>query len=307
MRWAVVVLVGLLACGVVRGEEPTALGPGDHQRRLVVDGRERACRVHIPESYVASTPMPLVLALHGAGMEGSMMVWFSGMNAKSDAAGFVVAYPTGTGIGPFCTWNAGGFVGPLAEDRPDDVKFIAELLDDLSRVINIDSRRVYACGMSNGGMMCYRLAAELSDRIAAIAPVAGTMAIEVSNPQRPVSVLHFHGTGDRVVPFERTPGQPRPFIKFQGVAESIATWVKLNQCAAKPEEETLVDDDRDFKVTRKTYRGGAEDTEVALVTIENGGHTWPGRKPPVGFVGRSTLAISANDLIWEFFQQHPMK
>lgn len=135
-------------------------------------------------------------------MDGSMMVWFSGLNKKSEESGFIVVYPSGTGVGPFRTWNAGGFSGKMAEGKADDVAFIGKLLDDLNGFVKVDEKRVYACGMSNGGMMCYRLAAELFDRIAAIAPVAGTIAIEDSKPKRPVPVMHFHGTKDDLVPFE---------------------------------------------------------------------------------------------------------
>jgi polyhydroxybutyrate depolymerase len=166
---------------------------------------------------------------------------------------------------------------------------------------------IYACGMSNGGMMCYRLAAELSDRIAAIAPVAGTIAIEDSKPKRPVPVIHFHGTKDTFVPFLMAKGKTPAFMKFKGVEDSIQTWVKLNGCEQKPKTDTLSKEADEMKVTRKTYGGGKDESEVVLIVVEEGGHTWPGRQPPVGFVGRSTKNISANDLMWEFFQKHPMK
>jgi polyhydroxybutyrate depolymerase len=96
-----------------------------------------------------------------------------------------------------------------------------KLLDDLARVVKVDQKRVYACGMSNGAMMCYRLAAELSERIAAITPVAGTIAIEVSKPKRPVPVLHFHGTRDTFVPFKMSKGKTPSVLKLKGVEESI--------------------------------------------------------------------------------------
>ena len=118
--------------------------------------------------YDPKKPAPVVLALHGAAMNGPMMVWFSGLDKTSDKEGFIVVYPSGTGTGPFLTWNAGGFKGKMAEGKADDVAFIGKLLDDLDTVVKMDEKRVYACGMSNGGMMCYRLAAELSDRIAAV-------------------------------------------------------------------------------------------------------------------------------------------
>src|SRR4051812_3080041 len=187
-------------------KQPDPLGPGDHTRTLMMGEQKRTYLVHVPKGYDPKKPAPVVLALHGAAMNGPMMVWFSGLNKKSDEAGFIVVYPSGTGIGPFLIWNAGGLKGKLAEGRADDVAFIGKLLDDLGTVAKVDEKRVYACGMSNGGMMCYRLAAELSDRIAAIAPVAGTIAIEKSKPKRAVPVIHFHGSKDNIVPFEMKKG-----------------------------------------------------------------------------------------------------
>jgi polyhydroxybutyrate depolymerase len=115
-------------------------------------------------------------------MNASMMQRFSGMNGKADEAGFIAVYPNGTGAGPFLTFNSGGVEWELVKKQPNDVTFVSQLLDDLATVVSVDPKRIYATGMSNGGMMCYRLAAELSDRIAAIAPVAGTMA--VTRPSR---------------------------------------------------------------------------------------------------------------------------
>ena len=166
---------------------------------------------------------------------------------------------------------------------------------------------LYATGISNGGMMCYRLAAELSERIAAIAPVAGTIAIDESKPKRPVPVIHFHGTKDNLVPFEAGKGKKPSFVKFEDVEGSIRTWVKLNGCEAEPKTDTLSKDGDETKVTRKIYGGGKDGADVVLIVIEDGGHTWPGQQPPVGFIGKSAKNISANDLMWEFFQKHPMK
>jgi polyhydroxybutyrate depolymerase len=283
------------------------LGAGDHTRTLDFGDQKRTFLVHIPKSYDPKKPTPVVLALHGAAMNGPMMVWFSGLNKTADESGFIVVYPSGTGTGPFLTWNAGGFRGKMAEGRADDVAFIAKLLDDLATVVNVDAKRVYACGMSNGAMMCYRLAAELSDRIAAIAPVAGTIAIDESKPTRPVPVIHFHGTKDTFVPFEAPKGNASAFMRLKGVEDSIQTWVKLNSCDDKAKADVLSKDGDDMKVTRATYSNGKDGSEVVLITITDGGHTWPGMKPPAGFMGKSALNISANDLMWEFFQKHKLK
>jgi polyhydroxybutyrate depolymerase len=285
-----------------------SLAPGDHNRSLKIEEQPRSYLVHIPPKYDPQKPTPVVLILHGAMMNGAMMVPFCGMNEKADEAGFVAVYPSGTGAGIFLTWNAGGFGGQVADKQPDDVKFIAALLDDLATVVNVDPKRVYATGLSNGGMMCYRLAAELSDRIAAVAPVAGTMAIEKADPKRPVPLIHFHGTADTFVPFSG-PGKGTPqFIFFKSVEDSIQAWVKIDGCEEKPETTDFPDKANDgTTVQRKLYGQGKDGAEVVLVVIAGGGHTWPGKQPPIGFIGKSTKNISANDLIWEFFEKHPMK
>ena len=114
------------------------------------------------------------------------------------------------------------------------MQFIARVLDDLESVVHVDKKRVYATGISNGGMMCYRLAAELSDRIAAIAPVSGTLSIDVAKLKRPVPVIHFHGTADTFVPYNGPNERTAKLLKFKSVEETIAIWAKLDGCPAKP-------------------------------------------------------------------------
>lgn len=278
---------------------------GDHTREMKIGDTFRSYLVHIPPSYDASKPTPVVLVFHSAMMNGALMARYCGLSEKADRSGFVVVYANGTGSTPlFLYWDAGGVRGRVS----DDVGYVAKLLDDLATVVNVDTRRVYAAGMSNGAMMCYRLAAELSDRIAAIAAVAGTMAIEDCRPRRPVPVIHFHGTRDGLVlyggPDERIPKN----LKFLSVDDTIRAWVRANGCPEVPVIEALPDIAREGTTVRKTsYGPGKDGAEVVLYTIEGGGHTWPGREPRVNFLGKSTLDISANDLMWEFFQKHPMK
>ncbi|HVJ86435.1 MAG TPA: PHB depolymerase family esterase [Caulifigura sp.] len=283
------------------------LPPGDHTRKLTVDGRERSCLVHIPRQYKPDQPTPVVLILHGARTNGAITVAVTGMNAKSDSAGFIAAYPNGTGTEPFLYWNAGQKTARIVQENPDDVKFIRLLLDDLATVVNVDANRVYATGLSNGGTMCYRLAAELSDRIAAIAPVAGTMAIPEPRPRRPVPVIHFHGTADATVRYDgRNSGALQP---LKSVDETVETWRKINGCPTPPTRTDLPDlNPKDGATVRRTqFPPGKEGEEVILYTIQNGGHTWPGQKSLLPTLGNSTLDISANDLMWDFFTRHPLK
>ena len=286
--------------------EPEKLGPGDYSRTLEIDSLKRSYLVHVPPQYDATKPWPVVLIFHGAGMNAALMQGFSGLNNKADDAGFVAVFPNGTGAGPFLTFNSGGVEWELVKKQPDDVAFVSRLLDDLAAVVHLDAKRVFATGMSNGGMMCYRLAAELSERIAAIAPVAGTMAVTEAKPKRPVPVLHFHGTEDLLVPYGGPDQRAPKFLTFKSVEDSVAAWVKLDGCRETPLVEELPDAvDDGTKVTRQTYRSDAGH-EVVLVTVSGGGHTWPGRQPPFGLIGRSTRDISATDMIWDFFVRHPM-
>ena len=148
----------------------TGLGPGDSVRSVKMGDETRTFLVHVPKNYDPKKPTPVVLILHGAFTNAAMTVHFTGMNEESDKAGFIAVYPNGTGSTDlFLFWNAGMGRLQAGKKQPDDVAFIGKVLDDLATVANVDSKRVYATGISNGGMMCYRLAAELSDRIAAIA------------------------------------------------------------------------------------------------------------------------------------------
>ena len=157
-------------------------------------------------------------------------------------------------------------------------------------------------------MMCYRLAAEMSDRIAAIAPVGGTMALGDVKPAQPVSVIHFHGTLDTLVPFEGGQGRKAPLLTLKSVEDSVSSWAKLNGIGRPPKEAEAISKNTDeLKVTRQEFGTGNEGTEVVLIVIEGGGHTWPGAEPPVKFLGKSTMTISANDLMWSFFDKHPRK
>lgn len=145
----------------------------------------------------------------------------------------------------------------------------------------------------------------MSDRIAAIAVVAGSVAVEECKPKRPVPVLHIHGTADNVVAFQMTEKNMPPFMKLKSVQESIKMWVKLDCCAEQPEVEQISKPD-DLKIIRKRHNHGKNGSEVVLVEVEEGGHTWPGMPPPLKMFGKSAK-MSANDLIWDFFQKHPMK
>ena len=301
MQYAFLVAVAL-AFG-----QPEALGAGDYERTLTVDSLKRTHLVHVSAKYDPKKPAPLVLALHGAAMTGKLMEFFTGLNKTSDEHGFIVVYPNGTGAIP--TWNAGLFPGELNKfQKADDVKYLGKVLDDVESVLKIDRKRIYVTGMSNGAMMSYRLASEMSDRIAAIAPVAGTMALEKYEPRRPVPVLHFHGTKDPLVPFDGPDKKKDPLklLRFRSVDDSIQACVKANACAEQPVENEIEVKEDKLKIKRKVY-AGKNNADVVLYTIENGGHTWPGSALSPPFLGLSTKNFNANDVIWEFFRGYALK
>ncbi|MCE9605779.1 MAG: polyhydroxybutyrate depolymerase [Planctomycetia bacterium] len=303
--------LALLTCFALAADAPKPpepLTPGEHRRTVVVGEVERTFLVHVPTNYDHTKPTPVVLCYHGAATNGLITVALTGLNAKADAETFIAVYPNGTGRnGVIFVWNSGGIPSGVDESKRDDVAFTRQILDDLTTVSNVDPKRVFATGISNGGMMCHRLAVELSDRIAAIAPVAGTLALEKPEPKRAVPVLQIHGTADTFVAWNG-PGQRIPkLVKFRSVDDTIKFWVEHDACVEKPIVEALPDKSDDgTTVSRTTYAGGKQGSEVVLVKIDGGGHTWPGREMNIAILGRTTKDIAANDLIWEFFKKHPM-
>jgi polyhydroxybutyrate depolymerase len=291
------VLIATLALG-----QPEPLGAGDHQHTITVDNLKRTHWIHVPPKYDPKKPTPVVLALHGATMIAKAMEGGTGLSKAADANNFIVVYPNGTGF--LQTWNAGLFPGDF--NKVDDVKYLGKVLDDVEAAFNVDKKRVYATGLSNGAMMCYRLAAEMSGRIVCIAPVGGTMAIEKYEPKRPVPAMHFHGTKDPLVPFDGPAKETPKFLRFRGVDDTVTACAKANGCAEKATEIEVDLKDEKLKVMRKEYAGGKAKAEVVLYTIENGGHTWPGAISPA-FFGASTKNFSANDAMWEFFKKHALK
>jgi len=284
------------------------LTPGDHTRSLESGGRTRQYLIHIPPQYDGQEETPVVLVFHGGAMNARAIQLHTGMNKKSDEAGFIAVYPDGTGwLKKMLTWNGGNCCGYAMRNKVDDVAFVNALLDDLAKVVKVDARRVYATGISNGAILSYLLASELSNRIAAIAPVAGPMGTASCSPKRPVPVIHFHGTNDTFAPYEGRQGKGLTLTIFYSVEHSTNNWVKANGCTGEPKTEELEDQHEDgTKIIRKVWGNGKQGSEVVLITIVGGGHTWPGIQPRVKYLGISTKEISANDMMWEFFKKHPM-
>jgi polyhydroxybutyrate depolymerase len=205
-----------------------AVAYNDHDGTIELDGRTRNYFVHTPPAHTGKAPLPLVLVLHGATESAENVERLSGMSAKADQENFLVVYPTGTGrLKNVPTWNAGACCGYAMENKIDDVAFLRALLEKVEKDYSVDPKRVYAAGISNGGMMSYRLACELSDKFAAISPVEEAQDLPC-HPTSPVSVIVFHGTANHLVPFNggSTPYQLGSVRSDTCVADTVAFWVE---------------------------------------------------------------------------------
>lgn len=274
---------------------------GTHDRSIEFGGLTRTYRVHVPTTYKKAEAAALVLAFHGRNGTGQAMSKLSNFEEVSDQKGFILVYPDGVSR----SWNAGNGAGPAERRQVDDVGFTSELIDDLSRQFNIDRRRVYATGMSNGAMFVHRLACELSGKIAAVAPVAGTIATKIEEgckPARPVPVLQVHGTDDTGSPWAG--GRTLGGGQVVSVADTIRAWAARNQCASTPKVTNPAPG-----VSCETYAACGGGAEVMLYRVEGGGHTWPGGHQylPKVIIGETNRTVSASQLIWDFFERHPLK
>ncbi len=271
-----------------------------------VGGVVRRYLVHIPASYDSAQPTPLVLALHGGGGDMQHMAKDEhyGIVGKSDRAGFIVAFPNGTGAmgDKFATWNAGACCGKARDNRIDDVAFVRALVADLQRRYAIDPARIFAMGMSNGGMMSHRLACDAADLFAAVASVAGTDNTLACAPARPIPVLHIHARNDDHVLFEggAGPGAFRDESKvtqFVSVPQTISNWIARNNCRGAAREVLAVPGAR-----CEVHDGCAGNARVELCVTEDGKHSWPGGGVTTLSRQQPSQAINANDVIWDFFQ-----
>lgn len=275
-------------------------------KTITVEGRARTYLLNLPPGYYKSDSavFSLVIGLHGTGGRASQFERDYGLTEKANDAGFIVVYPEGVqsnGLLGVRTWNAGKCCDYARDNNVNDVLFMRELIDLLTATYRIDARKVYVTGMSNGGMMAYRLACEMPDKIAAIAAVSSTLIVAgPCRPSNPVPILHMHSVLDTKVPY--TGGIGIGGYYFPPVDSVLNAWSSENACAVAGE---VVTDNAAYRFTKWSSCEGGVTIECYLT--QDGGHAWPGGTKSGGWADTPSAVIDANDLLWDFFQRFEIK
>ncbi len=288
------------------------VAPGDSRIPFAADGVDGFYLRHVPPSAQPGRALPLVVDLHGYAESAPIQAQMSQLGRFGDTHGFSTITPQGQG--PIPLWNA--------TPRSADIRFIGSLLDEAERTLCIDEQRVYVTGLSNGAMMTSGVACAYPTRVAAVAPVAGIEDFTGCHAARAVPVVAFHGTADPFLSYtgglgakslalpapdgsNRSLGQSGAASATRGpsIPQTTAAWARRNRCAATPTSTRVASD-----VTLIRYRC-PNHADVELYRITGGGHTWPGSefsRAIASVTGPTTFSISANEIIWRFFQAHPL-
>jgi polyhydroxybutyrate depolymerase len=264
---------------------------------------ERTYHCYIPRRCQLGQPMPLVMVFHGGGQgTGERIAHVTGFNQLAEQKGFLVLYPNAIDY----HWRDGReqkrnrLTTKVLDPSIDDVGFVDALIDKIQENNDVDSSRIYATGISSGGFFTQRLACELSDRIAAFASVASTFPtklIDCCKPSRPVSILLIGSQTDPYVPWK---GGDLHGTQILSVSETIDFWRKNNRCDLESEREIAVD----FEKIR--YFSCSSQSEVVLMRIIGGGHTWPGGRGQPRLIVGPTSQVDATATIWNFFERHSL-
>ena len=313
-----VFILGAVGAGQTNPEAKLP-GPGAHSLTLRVGELNRHYIVHVPLNGGGS-PLPVVIMFHGGGGTGRWAMQESGWPHKADQESFLAVFPDATSPDPTTpsrlgtngqTWNDGSGRFHAGRKNIPDVAFVNAMIDDLSARFNVNRRRVYATGFSNGASMAFRVGVELSARIAAIAPVAGALWVKPPKLDRPVSLYYITGDADPLNPFAggvpefATGGASREMASKSKPAprENVVTWSRLLGCQPEP-KATLTSPG----VTTEVYSGERDGCEVRFTVIKDHGHIWPGGGSllPESMVGKASGKFRATDAIWSFFEKHSL-
>jgi len=251
-------------------------------KQFMHDDSLRKYFTYVPPLNPNQDLFPLVIGLHGTSSDGLSFIFIAELPPKADEEQFIVACPNGLDFGEYTYFNCGGGFEQLT-DSTDDVGFISRIIDSMIMNYPIDTTRIYAMGHSNGSAMSYRMAAEVSHRIAAIGANSGQMTLESCDPEFPVPILHMHGLSDNLIPYEGSDIIPH-------VDSVIAIWREVNDCDSI--HDTIYNQPGIIGKRWNSYSGA---TDIELYTIQEGGHQWP---------KETTLDIQATNVFWDFLIQH---
>jgi polyhydroxybutyrate depolymerase len=264
---------------------------------IYVGNQYRTFLMYIPAIYNGSTPRPLIFNLHGYTSTSSAQQLYSNFYSIADTANFLMVFPQGTSNSGQPFWNAGINPGLV-----DDIGFLSALIDSIDLNYNIDLNCVYSTGMSNGGFMSYTLACELSNRIAAVASVTGSIFTTQSGPNctpgRPIPVMQISGTADATVPYTG-------LSNMEPIDTVVSFWVNNNNCNSTPVFTQIPNINLFDGCTAEhyVYTGGTSNSSVELYKIINGGHTWPGAPISIGITNQD---FNASAEIWRFFRKYKL-
>jgi polyhydroxybutyrate depolymerase len=294
----------LLVLGCSNGDDPGPVPKFRDYQSTRVDGRTRTFLLNLPPSYYSGPAnFPLVVAMHGTGGDAYQFEQDYAFSRLANDKEFVVAYPEGVrgnGLLGIRTWNAGYCCDYASENNVDDVKFIGELIGQLVARYNIDPKRVYLTGMSNGGMMAYRLACEIPGQVAAIATVSCSMVTgQAISPTQPMPVLHLHSELDTKIPPSGGIGIGGYY--FPPTDSVLNVWSVANGCTTGPQ---LVVDNAGYSLTE--WENCENGVAIHYYLTKDGGHAWPGAVKSRPAADEPSRAIDANELIWDFFQQYEL-
>ena len=277
---------------------------------LNFQNRERVYTLHIPDSFDGTEAAPLVVFLHGGGGNAQSAQNFTNFNIFSDAHGFLMLYPQGgfEAMPNSFTWADGRGLAPDVQGI-DDVGFINALIEQLKTEYNINERKVYLSGFSNGSFLTQRIAFENNDQFAAIGIIGGTMSQELFNngdPTRAIPLIYIFGTDDPLVPFDGGfVSDNSNFDPVVGIEDAVDFWIQNNNCQITLPEVKLpnstITDNSD--VTVFEYINGIAETKVKYYQVNGGGHTWPGVQIANPTLGVVNLDFQASEELWFFFNQ----
>ncbi len=312
-RWGTIFAAALLCAGCVAIARHAAMArsaSGDAPVKVLVDELPRTYLIHVPATAPAGG-FPVILVFHGGGGQATGVIRLTRLDPLADRRGFLAVYPNGIGR----HWNDGR---STIRNKSDDVRFVDVILDDLARRYPVDPARIYATGISNGAMFTERLGCERSGRFAAIAPVSGTLPADMApscRPAQPVSVLQIGGTADPIMPFNG--GAVADFGGWGegglvlSVPDTVERWALADGCAppAPPVALPPIKPADGTSVTQQIFAPCRSGKQVVVLTINGGGHTWPGGFPylPARIIGPVSHQLDASEAIVDFLLSQPRR